>query len=165
MVGSQTAIEQVWSWLNEILDPEVPVLSIVDLGIVRSVEVAGERVRVTVTPTYCGCPAMDVIREELRSHLSRNGIDDLELVTQLSPPWTTDWLTPEVKERLREHGIAPPPVQMLSANEIRPAQPALTCPHCGSAHTTLVSRFGSTACKAHYRCNECLEPFDAFKQH
>jgi ring-1,2-phenylacetyl-CoA epoxidase subunit PaaD len=165
MVASEARIQQVWSWLDEIRDPEVPVLSIVDLGIVRSVEVAGHKLRITITPTYCGCPAMDVIRQEIRSHLSGNGIDDLELVTRLSPPWTTDWLTQNAKDRLHKEGIAPPPSQLVSAIDIGRARATVACPQCGSANTTLVSRFGSTACKAHYKCNECLEPFDAFKQH
>jgi ring-1,2-phenylacetyl-CoA epoxidase subunit PaaD len=156
MVTSSITAEEVWGWLQEIADPELPVLSIVDLGIVRDVCRRGEELLVTVTPTYCGCPAMDVIVNDIRDSLRQHGIDRVEIETRLSPAWTTDWLTDEAKTRLGKYGIAPPQ-QLVSL--------AIPCPHCGSTDTELVSRFGSTPCKALYKCDACLEPFDAFKSH
>lgn len=156
MVTASITAEEVRGWLNEIADPEIPVLSIVDLGIVRDVCWRGEELVVTVTPTYCGCPAVDVIVNDIRDSLRRHGLDRVKIETRLSPAWTTDWLTEEAKSRLRNYGIAPP--QRLVAL-------AIPCPHCGSMETELVSRFGSTPCKALHKCRACLEPFDAFKRH
>ncbi len=156
MVTAPITAEQVWGRLKNIADPEIPVLSIVDLGIVRDVRWRDEELVVTVTPTYCCCPAMDAIVTDIRDSLRRHGIDRVEIETRLSPAWTTDWLTEEAKERLRDYGIAPPQ-RLVSL--------AVPCPHCGSTNTELVSRFGSTPCKALYKCRECLEPFDAFKNH
>ncbi|HZQ52100.1 MAG TPA: 1,2-phenylacetyl-CoA epoxidase subunit PaaD [Bryobacteraceae bacterium] len=156
MVTASISAEEVWGWLNDIADPEIPVLSIVDLGIVRDVRWRDEELVVTVTPTYCGCPAMDVIVNDIRESLRRHGIDRVKIETRLSPAWTTDWLTEEAKSRLRNYSIAPPQ-RLVSV--------AIPCPHCGSANTELVSRFGSTPCKALCKCRACLEPFDAFKKH
>lgn len=156
MVTTPVALEEVWGWLKEVADPEIPVLSVVDLGIVRDVRWRDEELVVTVTPTYCGCPAMDVIVSDIRDSLRKHGIDRVRIETKLSPAWTTDWLTEETKTRLRSYGIAPPP-KLVSL--------AIPCPHCGSTATELVSRFGSTPCKALYKCRACLEPFDAFKSH
>lgn len=156
MVTASIRAEEVWRWLKEIPDPEVPVLSIVDLGIVRDVCWRGEELVITVTPTYCGCPAMDMIVNDIRDSLPRRGIERMKIETRLSPTWTTDWLTEQAKERLRNYGIAPPE-KLVSL--------AVPCPHCGSTNTELVSRFGSTPCKAFYKCRTCLEPFDAFKSH
>ncbi|MGA8025619.1 MAG: 1,2-phenylacetyl-CoA epoxidase subunit PaaD [Bryobacteraceae bacterium] len=161
MVAAQPTVTQIWDWLKEIADPEIPVLSVVDLGIVRDVrwsEDEGELI-VTITPTYSGCPAMEVIAADIKVVMKEHGIDRLRLETKLSPAWTTDWMTEEAKERLRTYGIAPPP----SLVSIRDA--AVTCPQCGSNATELVSRFGSTPCKALYKCRSCLEPFDVFKRH
>lgn len=154
--------KEIWAFLEEVFDPEVPVLTIVDLGIVRKVEVNGEQVVVTITPTYSGCPAMQRIESDIHEKLLEKGVKQLEVVTTLSPAWTTDWLSEEGKRKLREYGIAPPEDEpdksVLFAKPI-----VVPCPKCGSTNTKLVSQFGSTACKAHYQCNDCLEPFDYFK--
>ncbi len=141
---------QIWRWLAEVPDPEIPVLSLVDLGVIRAVEV-GKEVLVKVTPTYSGCPATAVITLDIEAKLREKGVENLRLETCISPPWTSDWIAAEAHEKLRAHGIAPP----------RKGQPA--CPRCGSANTTRLSAFGSTPCKSHYKCADCLEPFDAFK--
>lgn len=161
MVAGYTATAEIWTWLKQIADPEIPVLSIVDLGIVRDVqwESGTDELLVTITPTYSGCPVMDVIAAEIRAAAKQHGIERLRLETKLSPAWTTDWMSDAAKEQLRNYGIAPPE-RLISIAESRPA-----CPHCGSGETELVSRYGSTPCKALYRCRSCLEPFDAFKRH
>jgi ring-1,2-phenylacetyl-CoA epoxidase subunit PaaD len=167
MVTAPPSAAEIWTLLREIADPEVPALSIVDLGIVREVRTEPEQVTITITPTYSACPAMDVIAAEIRSSLKAHGIENLRLETTLSPAWTTDWLSNEAKQRLREYGIAPPQ-SLIPASGIKPAAPepqTVACPHCGSESTALVSRYGSSLCKALYKCLNCLEPFDAFKQH
>jgi ring-1,2-phenylacetyl-CoA epoxidase subunit PaaD len=159
---------QVWAWLDEVSDPEIPVISVVDLGIVRNVAWRDDTCVVTITPTYSGCPAMAVIREEIQRALAVHGLTTVSLETQLSPAWTTDWMTPRGKTNLRSYGIAPPAQQVIDISGIsRKAQrqPDVVCPHCGSEHTRMVSQFGSTACKALYKCNDCGEPFDYFKCH
>jgi ring-1,2-phenylacetyl-CoA epoxidase subunit PaaD len=146
----------------EIPDPEIPVVSIDDLGILRSVEVEeGGRVVVTITPTYSGCPALDAIRGEIEATLRRAGFDDVHVETTLLPAWTTDWISERGREQLRAFGVAPP--AMRRGNGTQPLQLLVACPRCGSTNTRLVSRFGSTACKAHRVCTDCLEPFDHFK--
>jgi ring-1,2-phenylacetyl-CoA epoxidase subunit PaaD len=159
MVVTRPSVADIWRWLEEIPDPEVPVLSIVDLGIVRDVRWSDDQneLVVSITPTYSGCPALDAIANDIRSSMKEHGIEQLTLRTQLSPPWTTDWLSDEAKERLRAYGIAPPALISITT--------PITCPHCGSDQTQLVSQFGSTPCKALYKCLSCLEPFDAFKRH
>jgi ring-1,2-phenylacetyl-CoA epoxidase subunit PaaD len=144
----------------EVLDPEVPVLTIDDLGILRDVRVdAGGHVDVDITPTYSGCPAMEVIRGDVERALRDHGIDDATVRMVLSPAWTTDWMSDEGRRKLHEYGIAPPaPVGALRTI-------AVACPQCGSAHTGEISRFGSTPCKALRRCGACREPFDHFKPH
>lgn len=155
----------IWTWLEEVKDPEVPVLSIVDLGIVREVEVEGEQIRIVITPTYSGCPAMDVISMDIRLKLIERGHRNVTIQQRLSPAWTTDWMSAEGKEKLRAFGIAPPnPKQQFCATEMF-AEEAVACPHCGSHDTALISQFSSTACKAMYRCNDCKEAFDYFKCH
>jgi ring-1,2-phenylacetyl-CoA epoxidase subunit PaaD len=145
---------EVWRLLEDIPDPEIPVLSIVDLGIVRTVrQEADGRLRVAITPTYSGCPATDVIRRQVRTALDARGYADAVLEEVLSPPWTSDWLTSAGREKLRRFGIAPPEEAVSSPR----------CPRCGSRETARVSEFGSTPCKAHYRCRACAEPFDYFK--
>jgi ring-1,2-phenylacetyl-CoA epoxidase subunit PaaD len=154
---------EVWTLLGRVLDPEIPVLSIVDLGIVREVRrEADGRIRVAITPTYSGCPATEVIRTLVRAALDAGGYADAMLEEVLSPPWTSDWLTPEGREKLRAFGIAPPEGSVASARQLL-AAPAVSCPRCGSRSTERVSEFGSTPCKAHYRCGACGEPFDYFK--
>ena len=164
--------EQVWAWLGEVLDPEIPVISVVDLGIVRAVAFDGATCVVTITPTYSGCPAMQVIAESVQEALRGHGLTNVKLVTQLSPAWTTDWMSDAGKAALKGYGIAPPAQQVidikgLHAGVKRRAELLLqiACPNCGSAHTELTSQFGSTPCKALYKCLDCREPFDYFKCH
>ncbi len=154
---------KVWELLAQVLDPEIPVLSIVDLGIVREVRRdADGRLRVAITPTYSGCPATEVIRGLVRAALDAGGCSDAILEEVLSPPWTSDWLTPAGREKLRAFGIAPPEESVASPRQLMGSL-AVSCPRCGSRDTTRVSEFGSTPCKAHYRCGACGEPFDYFK--
>ncbi|MEM9320578.1 MAG: 1,2-phenylacetyl-CoA epoxidase subunit PaaD [Pseudomonadota bacterium] len=153
MVKTLTDTATVWDWLSDVPDPEIPVISIVDLGIVRAIEWAGDTLRVTITPTYSGCPASGIIRLDVEMALRRNGIEKLDIQEVLSPPWTTDWIAPAARKRLEAYGIAPP--QAAGGPE--------RCPHCGSTNVTRVSQFGSTPCKAQWRCEACLEPFDYFK--
>jgi ring-1,2-phenylacetyl-CoA epoxidase subunit PaaD len=136
--------------LETVMDPEIPVVSVIDLGIVR--DVTADRVR--ITPTYSGCPATEVIERTIREALDAAGFREVVIETELSPPWTTDWITDQGKAALRAYGIAPPELAK-----------AATCPQCGSTDTEEVSRFGSTPCKAQWRCKTCLEPFDRFKCH
>jgi len=165
--------DTVWKWLAEIPDPEIPVLSLTDLGVIRDVRWQDETLVVTVTPTYSGCPATAVINLDIETKLRSCGIDQLRLEQQLIPPWTTDWLSNEGREKLREYGIAPPVNGTGSASAAggRIARLAgaggfsVACPRCGSENTEKISQFGSTPCKAAYRCRACLEPFDYFKCH
>ena len=152
-VTTQPSVDQVWDWLDAVPDPEIPVISLVDLGIIRDVAWEDETLVVTVTPTYSGCPATSVINMDIETALRGRGITDLRLKTQISPAWTTDWLTQKGRAKLEAYGIAPP--QAAGGPE--------KCPNCGSPHVTKVSQFGSTPCKAHWRCQDCLEPFDYFK--
>ena len=162
--------QKLWQILEDVKDPEVPVLSIVDLGIVRSIELVtsnDERsgLTITITPTYSGCPAMDVIQIDIRLKLVEHGYKNIQIQQSLSPAWTTDWMTEEGKRKLKEFGIAPPnPKQQFCSQEMF-QQEAVQCPHCNSFHTGLISQFGSTACKAMYRCRDCQEAFDYFKCH
>ncbi len=156
--------DEVWNLLAEVCDPEVPVLSILDLGIVRGVEQVGEGLEVTITPTYSGCPAMNVIEVNIRAVLQENGFDNVTVKTILSPAWTTDWMTESGKEKLRAYGIAPP-VGSVDKNDLRMEDKIIPCPQCQSTNTEMLSQFGSTACKSLYRCKDCLEPFDYFKCH
>jgi ring-1,2-phenylacetyl-CoA epoxidase subunit PaaD len=160
-------MDQVWDALGRVPDPEVPAISIVELGIVRDVSVTDGRVRIEVTPTYSGCPATEMISTMIREELASVGLDDVDLVTTLSPPWTTDWIAPEGKRKLAQYGIAPPHkvVKFVGVPVSRMRKSAVACPRCGSKATSLISQFGSTACKAQYRCDACREPFDYFKPH
>jgi ring-1,2-phenylacetyl-CoA epoxidase subunit PaaD len=158
----------VWQALSGVPDPEIPVVSIVELGIVRAVERQGAgKVIVRITPTYSGCPATDVILRGIREALEAAGVDDSRVDVEVSPPWTTDWIAPEAKEKLRTYGIAPPGsgASRVDVRGISPLRRATSvpCPRCGSVVTTLLAQFGSTACKALYRCEDCREPFDYFK--
>ncbi len=159
--------EKIWELLDEVLDPEVPVLSILDLGIVRGVRVAGEQVTVDITPTYSGCPAMNTIATDIRLRLLAEGIPNVTIRNQLSPAWTTDWMTPAGRQKLEAYGIAPPVDGTATGHLLNlfGQDTAVRCPHCKSDNTRLVSQFGSTACKASYQCNDCYEPFDYFKCH
>lgn len=158
--------EKIWKWLEEVKDPEVPVLSILDLGIVRDVQVneQGEAV-ITITPTYSGCPAMDVIGMNIRMALAGRGLSGVHIEMQLSPAWTTDWMSDIGKQKLKEYGIAPP-VRIASAGGLGLFEDdTIACPRCESVDTKLVSNYGATACKAMYQCNNCHEPFEHFKCH
>jgi ring-1,2-phenylacetyl-CoA epoxidase subunit PaaD len=148
--------------MEEVYDPEVPVLTIVDLGIVRSITYQGECCKITITPTYSGCPAMKRIEEDVIQKLDEKGIGNVEVDLVLSPAWTTDWLSDSGRKKLKKYGIAPPENEVDKS--VLFSEPTIVpCPKCDSKDTKLVSQFGSTACKAHYQCNHCLEPFDYFK--
>jgi ring-1,2-phenylacetyl-CoA epoxidase subunit PaaD len=146
--------ERVWRVLRSVIDPEIPVLSVVDLGIVRYVRCEAGRLRVGITPTYSGCPATEVIRESIQETLARAALGEVIVETVLSPPWSSEWLSEEGRRKLEAFGIAAP--------RARSAHP-VSCPRCAGHAVERVSEFGSTPCKAHYRCRECLEPFDVFK--
>jgi ring-1,2-phenylacetyl-CoA epoxidase subunit PaaD len=161
LVVENVSREQVLEWLSKVPDPEVPALSITDLGIVRDVVVNGE-VTVALTPTYTGCPATEVIEQSVIDALHEHGIKDVVIDRVLSPPWTTDWISDEGREKLREYGIAPPQPG-ASKRAMLQGERAIACPRCSSLDTSLVSEFGSTACKASYKCTACLEPFEYFK--
>jgi ring-1,2-phenylacetyl-CoA epoxidase subunit PaaD len=151
--------------LKEVKDPEVPVLSIVDLGILRGIKINGDEILVTITPTYSGCPAMDIIRMDIRLKLIEHGYKNIRIEQSLSPAWTTDWMTEEGKQQLKTFGIAPPNPKQQFCKEEMFQQEAVQCPFCNSHHTELISQFSSTACKAMYRCLDCKEAFDYFKCH
>lgn len=163
--------EEIWGWLRDVPDPEIPVISLVDLGIVRGVAWDGDTLVVTVTPTYSGCPATSVINIDIEAALRGRGIEKLRLERSLSPPWTTDWISAEGREKLRAYGIAPPVDGTAADGRIvrrierlaSGSNLAIACPRCGSARTERISNFGSTPCKASWRCTACLEPFDYFK--
>lgn len=150
---TQASVEQVWAWLEEVPDPEIPVISLVDLGVIRGVRYDGDTLVVSVTPTYSGCPATGIINLDIETALRERGIDDLRLEQQLSPPWTTDWLSDKGRAKMAEFGIAPP----------QPAGGPDKCPNCGGTDLERLSQFGSTPCKAQWRCKSCLEPFEYFK--
>lgn len=148
--------------LERVPDPEIPVLSVVDLGIVREVRSLEPGIEVVITPTYSGCPAMETIRAAIRDALQAEGFEPVQVRTVLDPPWTTDWMSEAGRERLAAYGIAPP-AGSAPAVGARKVQWHVRCPHCGSMDTRMVSEFGSTACKALHQCRACLEPFDHFK--
>ncbi|HUA08021.1 MAG TPA: 1,2-phenylacetyl-CoA epoxidase subunit PaaD [Candidatus Acidoferrales bacterium] len=151
-------VASVWAWLDDVPDPELPSISITDLGIVRDVYEEGGEVVVALTPTYSGCPATAVIERDVTRALHEHGVDRVRIERRLAPAWTTDWITPRGRARLTENGIAPPDYLTLG-----PVVLSVVCPRCGSGRTTELSRFGSTPCKALYRCEACREPFDAVK--
>ncbi len=163
IIKKNTTEEFAWNILKEINDPEIPVLSIIDLGIVRNICVINSEVEIFITPTYSGCPAMDVISMNIRMSLLKNGFKKIEIIQQLSPAWTTDWMTEEGKEKLKAYGIAPPVGKSFDFAYLEDLK--VECPLCKSLNTKLISQFGSTACKALYQCKDCLEPFDYFKCH
>lgn len=145
---------ELWDLLDQVKDPEIPAISLFELGVLRDISRDGNRVKVVITPTYSGCPAMETMSADIHSVLSGAGFSEVQVEMSLSPAWTTDWMTPEACEKLRNYGIAPP----------QPELEEISCPHCRSQHVERVSEFGSTACKALYRCRDCAEPFDYFKQ-
>ncbi|AYH42110.1 1,2-phenylacetyl-CoA epoxidase subunit PaaD [Azoarcus sp. DN11] len=156
---------QAWDVLHAVPDPEIPVISVTELGIVREVLVREGGLHVVVTPTYSGCPATEVISQSIHDALVAAGAGEVSVETRLAPAWTTDWITEPAKEKLRAYGIAPPSgdASVGGAQPIRFVPRKLACPRCGSTDTTRLSQFGSTACKALYRCQSCLEPFEYFK--
>ncbi|SPF76806.1 Putative 1,2-phenylacetyl-CoA epoxidase, subunit D [Aliiroseovarius pelagivivens] len=149
----QPSVDTIWDWLDQVPDPEIPVISLVDLGIIRDVKWEGDTLKVAVTPTYSGCPATSIINIDIETALRDRGIEKLTLTQQLSPPWTTDWLSDKGKAALEKFGIAPP----------SPKGEPDRCPNCGGHDLERTSQFGSTPCKALWRCRDCLEPFDYFK--
>jgi len=166
-VASPFTVAQILQWLVEVPDPEIPVLSVVDLGLIRDVSFVDGTCVVAITPTYSGCPAMLAIAADIERVLSEHGVADVRIETRLSPAWTTDWMTEKGRAALKAYGIAPPAQNSASLCGIkrRPSVLVVACPHCGSDNTRVVSHFGSTACKALYRCVACGEPFDYFKTH
>ena len=161
MVATTASRDQVLDWLSQVADPEIPVLSITDLGIVRDVTV-DDTVTVSLSPTYSGCPATEVIEKSVVEALRERGIDNVAIKRVLSPPWTTDWISDEGREKLRQYGIAPPE-HGATKRALLHGDRSIACPRCGATDTEVVSEFGSTACKASYKCRECLEPFEYFK--
>lgn len=164
MVSAAEALrERARAAAAEVVDPEIPVLTIADLGVLRDVSVRGDTVEVTITPTYSGCPAMRMIEREIEAALRAAGIEKLRVNTVLAPAWTTDWLSEEGRRKLAEFGVAPP-APGASRRTLFTAE-SVACPRCGSAETERLAEFGSTSCKALYRCRACAEPFDYFKCH
>ena len=154
--------KEIYALLEGVFDPEVPVLSIIDLGIVRSVRVENETALIVITPTYIGCPAMQTIEKDIAIQLEANGIQDFEVSISIAPAWTTDWMSEKGKKKLKAYGIAPP--QDEADKSVLFADPLVVpCPKCDAQETKMISQFGSTACKAHYQCKKCQEPFDYFK--
>lgn len=163
VTASTIETKKIWEILEQVTDPEIPVLTISDLGIIRDVKINGEEIEVIITPTYTGCPAMDMIAMNIKLALIENGYSKIKITSVLAPAWTTDWMTEAGKRKLKEYGIAPP--QNESGRFQRPESFCIQCPQCNSTNTRCVSEFGSTACKALYQCNDCKEPFDYFKCH
>ena len=155
--------QRAWDAVASVVDPEIPVLTIADLGVLRHVAVAGDRVEVAITPTYSGCPAMNMIALEIELALAREGFPNARVRTVLSPAWTTDWMSEEGRRKLKDYGIAPP--EPKSSRRALFGEQQVMCPQCGSEDTEVLSEFGSTSCKALWRCKSCREPFDYFKCH
>lgn len=164
MVTAMTTTD-AWRIAAAVADPEVPVLTIEDLGVLRAVESDGARVRVDITPTYSGCPAMDTIRDDVILALTAAGFGEVEVRLVLAPAWTTDWMSDGGKRKLERYGVAPPTGRAAVHDGPIPLTLSVRCPRCGSLDTREVSRFGSTSCKALFECRACLEPFDHFKVH
>lgn len=158
---SEQQQETIRNILEQVTDPEIPVLTITDMGILRDVKINGSEIEVIITPTYTGCPAMDMISMNIRLALAEHGYKNVKITSVLSPAWTTDWMTESGKQKLKEYGIAPP----IASSERLGLTNAIECPHCHSPNTHIISEFGSTACKALYQCDDCREPFDYFKCH
>lgn len=159
--------DKIWSWLEEVIDPEIPVLNVVEMGIVRSVEFDRDELIVKITPTYSGCPALNAIEMEIRKKLKEKGIESFRIQTDYKETWTTDWMTEHAKQKLKEYGIAPPDKTDANSKNyligLKNSQKVVPCPYCESTDTELQSEFGSTACKAQYFCNHCDQPFEHFK--
>lgn len=163
MVTVDLNTQDVYNLISVIPDPEIPVITIKDLGILRDVKLVDDTYIVTITPTYIACPAMGMIEDQIKEILSAHGIDKVKVELTYTPAWTTDWLSQEAKTKLKNYGIAPP--NHSSCTKLFSTAEVVICPQCNSKHTTLISRFGSTACKALYKCEDCKETFDLFKCH
>ncbi len=163
MVVKEETYQHIWELLKDIPDPEIPVLSILDLGVVRTISSEENKLIITITPTYSGCPAMNQFEDDIVSKLKENGIDNVIIKMTYDPPWTTDWINDEAKKRLEDYGIAPPVKGTQDKGILFKEKVKVRCPQCKSTNTEVISQFGSTACKALYKCNDCLEPFDYFK--
>jgi ring-1,2-phenylacetyl-CoA epoxidase subunit PaaD len=157
--------KQIWSLLEQVTDPEIPVLTVLDMGIIRKVSYIEGSIVIIMTPTYSGCPAMNMIEVDIKAVLQDNGFNNVIVNTVLSPAWSTDWLSEEGKKKLLKYGIAPPQGKVIDKSELFPENKKIACPQCTSENTEMLSQFGSTACKALYQCLDCKEPFDYFKCH
>ena len=156
--------DSIFTLLSEIPDPEIPVISITDLGIIRNINSVDDKLIISITPTYSGCPAMKQIEDDIKIKLKENGFTNVEIKMVYAPAWTTDWINDEAKEKLRKYGIAPPEHSTIDKRVLMGLEERVVkCPKCGSKNTTMISQFGSTACKSLYKCTDCLEPFDYFK--
>ncbi len=157
--------EQIYDFLREVEDPEIPSINIVEMGIVRGIEISPSKIEVAITPTYSGCPAMKMIEDEVCRCLQGKGLQDVKIKTVFSPPWTSDWITVEAREKLKKEGISPPEKKSLSQNQFPFSQEAKNpnCPYCNSANTEKKSEFGSTPCKSMHYCHGCIQPFEHFK--
>lgn len=155
-----SSLTHLWTLLDQVCDPEIPVLSLWDLGVLTDIQQHQDRIVITITPTYSGCPALHTMREDIETTLKTAGIDHYQVDESLTPPWSSDWISPEGRRKLKQYGIAPPGPCQSSSNV---NQGVVACPQCGSSHTRMVSEFGSTSCKALFQCHACLEPFDYFK--
>ena len=165
-MNNETLIERILTILENVSDPEIPVLTVLDLGIVRDIHMGNDGlIEVIITPTYSGCPAMSVIATNIKFELLAQGFPKVKVTEILSPAWTTDWMTEAGKQKLRDYGIAPPVAKARIEKLLFQDHPSVSCPQCSSENTELLSEFGSTACKSLMRCKDCLEPFDYFKCH
>ena len=165
MVNIKFTEEEIFSLLSEIPDPEIPVINISELGVLRRVQLNEDSVEIFITPTYSGCPAMNQIEQDIYLKLKSEGITNAKVILVYDPAWTTDWMTNAGKEKLKAYGIAPPMAQARMDKMLFEEHPSVSCPLCGSKNTELLSEFGSTACKSLMRCLDCREPFDYFKCH
>lgn len=156
------SLEKIWQALDEIKDPEIPVVSLVEMGIVRQVQITADGVVVTMTPTFSGCPALQVMKSSIEEKLRRLGVGPVEVKQVLDPPWTSDWITDEARQKLKEFGLAPPPKHGGKLEQIILFD-AVACPYCDSQNTTVKNTFGPTLCRAIYYCNDCQQPFEQFK--
>ena len=155
--------QEIWDILKDVVDPEIPVLTVIDMGIVRDVVQTENSIEVSITPTYSGCPAMEAIGKDIQTALTQKGFQNVTVKSVLSPAWTTDWISEEGKRKLLEYGISPPENSTAEKDVLFGKHKSVKCPQCGSFHTTMISNFGSTACKALWKCEDCKEPFDYFK--
>jgi ring-1,2-phenylacetyl-CoA epoxidase subunit PaaD len=165
MVKTQHTKEEIFNFLSSIPDPEIPVVSIKEIGMLRDVILTDKGYEIILTPTYTGCPAMGIIEEDILKVLNDKGVTPVKVKLVYSPAWTTDWMNDEAREKMRKYGIAPPMKSTCNKWAESGISEMIKCPHCNSMHTSLISQFGSTACKALYKCNDCKEPFEYFKCH